>query len=201
MNINSIESLRALYAKPGERALRKELPRLDQHCRRMIELSPFAVIATVGAADGADASPRGGAPGFIKVLDDNTLLIPDAPGNNRLDSLENIIATQKVGLLFMVPGVDETLRINGVATLSRDPAYLHRCSDERRVPKLVILVNVQQAYAHCAKALMRSRLWDADSQVDADTLPTIGQMINDQTGVQTAYESRTAMAKRYASDL
>ena len=115
MHIDSLEMLRALYPEPKERAIRKQLAVLDVHCRRFIEILPFVVVASSSGAGAMDASPRGGAPGFVRVLDARTLLIPDAPRNNRLDSLENIVATGKVGLFFMIPGIDETLRVNGAA--------------------------------------------------------------------------------------
>jgi uncharacterized protein len=199
--MTSAEVLRSLYAQPGERALKKQLGALDAHCRRFIELAPFLVIATVGAGKAMDASPRGGAPGFVKVRDERTLLIPDAPGNNRLDSLENIVATGRAGLLFLIPGVDETLRVNGAATLSLAAADLALCRDERRTPKLVIAVSVEEAYLHCAKALMRSRLWRAEARIDRASLPTMGQMINDQTGSVAAAETHEAMVRRYEPDL
>ena len=120
MNIDSLEQLRALYPAAKDRSVKKQLSALDIHCRRFIELSPFVVLASGGPASAMDASPRGGAPGFVKLRDDKTLLIPDAPGNNRLDTLENIIGTGKLGLFFMVPGIDETLRVNGAARLSTD---------------------------------------------------------------------------------
>lgn len=151
MNITAVDALRALYASPKERAVRKQLVHLDQHCQRFIELSPFLVLATIGDSGAMDGSPRGGQPGFVKIRDDSTLLIPDAPGNNRLDSFENIIATGRVGLLFLIPGVDETLRVNGAAVLSRGEHDLELCTDERRAPKVVIRVSVQEAYLHCAK--------------------------------------------------
>lgn len=201
MAIDSLETLRGLYAAPTERAVKKEIRTLDKHCRRFLELSPFVVLATADKAGNADASPRGGAPGFVKVLDDKTLLIPDAPGNNRLDTLENIVATGRIGLLFMVPGVDETLRVNGRASLSDDPAEIALCKNEKRQPKLVIRVAVESAYLHCAKAFMRSQLWKAASQVERAALPTIGQMIADQTGIQVPPETREEMEKRYARDL
>ena len=148
-----------------------------------------------------DASPRGGAPGFVKPLDDRTLLIPDAPGNNRLDSLLNIIATGRVGLFFMIPGVDETLRVNGAARLSSFAVHIQAFSGDKRQPKLVIEVAVEEAYLHCAKALMRSSLWQASSQVSRSVLPTMGQMINSQTGVEAPAESHEEMRARYAADL
>lgn len=201
MNVTSVDALRELYAAPGERAVRKQLSSLDPHCRRFIELSPFLVLATAGEAGGMDASPRGGAPGFVKIHDERTLLIPDAPGNNRLDSLENILATGRVGLLFLIPGVDETLRVNGSAVLSRAESDIDRCKDERRTPKVVIRVSVQEAYLHCAKAFMRSRLWSAESLMDRARLPSLGQMLKDQTGMQIPVETHEEMVKRYAPDL
>ena len=200
MNI-TLDALRALYAAPNERAVKKQIPALDGHCRRFIELSPFLVMSTCDEVHNLDASPRGGAPGFVKVAGDGALLIPDAPGNNRLDSLENIISTARVGLLFLIPGVDETLRVNGAAVLSREPADIALCTDERRTPKLVIRVAVEAAYLHCAKAFMRSKLWDPASLVDRATLPSMGEMMKDQIGLTTPAETQAEMLVRYAADL
>lgn len=199
--IDSIESLRSLYRQPTERALGKQLDRLDVHCKRFISLSPFLVMASADGNGQFDASPRGGDPGFVKVLDEHTVLIPDAPGNNRLDSLANMIANPGLGLLFMIPGVDETLRINGKASLRADDAYLDLCANERRRPPLVIAVEVRDAYLHCAKALMRSKLWHPDSLLDRKVLPTLGEMLNDQLGSTEQPESRESMVARYAKDL
>lgn len=201
MTIDSIEQLRALYALPKERAVRKQLTSLDRHCRRFIELSPLVIVASSNAAQSMDASPRGGAPGFVKVVDEQTLLIPDAPGNNRLDTLENIIGTGKIGLLFMIPGVDETLRANGAARLICDEERLQRFADERRRLRLAIEVSITEAYLHCAKALMRSALWAPASRVDRSVLPTMGQMLNSQMGIETPAESQEEMVARYAADL
>lgn len=201
MDITTLEMLREHYAEPKERAVRKEIRALDVHCRRFIGLSPFLILATSDKNHNMDASPRGGAPGFVKVTADGAILIPDAPGNNRLDSFANILATRKVGLLFLIPGLDETLRVNGSAVLSRADADIALCTDERRAPKLVIRVAVEAAYLHCAKAFMRSKLWDASTHVDRSMLPTIGQMLNEQTGLQVPNESREEMARRYAPDL
>ena len=201
MNITTLDMLRQEYAQPKERAVRKEIRALDVHCRRFIGLSPFLILATSDPNHNMDASPRGGVPGFVKVTADGVILMPDAPGNNRLDSFANIIATRKVGLLFLIPGVDETLRVNGSAVLSRAEADIALCTDERRAPKLAIRVTVEAAYLHCAKAFMRSKLWDASAQVGRDALPTIGQMINDQAGMQIPPETREEMARRYAPDL
>ncbi|MBP8297467.1 MAG: pyridoxamine 5'-phosphate oxidase family protein [Burkholderiales bacterium] len=201
MKISTLEELRNLYALPRERAVKKQLPRLDAHCRRFIALSPFVVMATGGATGTMDASPRGGAPGFVKVTVEGDLLIPDAPGNNRLDSLDNVLATGRVGLLFLIPGVDETLRVNGAAVLSRAAEDIAQCADERRAPKLVIRVTVDETFLHCAKALLRSRLWDESAKIDRAVLPTMGRMLNEQTGIETPPETQEEMIKRYAPDL
>jgi len=199
--VDTLQSLRALYPAPKERALRKELDRLDPHCRRFIELSPFVVLASANAEGSMDASPRGGTPGFVKAPDEHTLLIPDAPGNHRLDTLENIAATGRLGLLFMIPGVDETLRVNGKAVLSTDPSLIEQAADERRRPVVVIQVQVEQAYLHCAKAFMRSRLWSPQAQVERSVLPTMGRMISEQTSLAGTDETQEQMLARYQADL
>jgi len=199
--IDSKDALRSLYPPAKEGSLRKQLGHLDRHCLRFIELSPFVVLASGSDANRYDASPRGGAPGFVKATDSATLLIPDAPGNNRLDTLENIIGTGRLGLLFLIPGVDETLRINGRARLSDEQPLLAKFSGETRAPKLVIEVKVEDVYLHCAKALMRSGLWDAGSKVERRMLPTMGQMLNDQTGSQARVETQEQMVERYKRDL
>jgi len=201
MNINSLTALRQLYATPQPRAIKKQIAFLDDHCRRFIALSPFLILATSDREYNTDASPRGGEPGFVKLNASGELLIPDAPGNNRLDSFENIVATGKVGLLFLIPGFDETLRVNGTAVLSQSSIDIAACTTERRAPKLVVRVSVEAAYLHCAKAFMRSKLWEPSSLVDRSLLPTAGKMISDQTGIAAAAETREEMARRYAPDL
>ena len=198
--ITTEAELRALYSAPGERALRKELDHLDRHCRRFIEHSPFLVLATADADGRQDATPRGGDPGFVHVADDHTLLLPDRPGNNRLDSLANLTERPDVGLLFMVPGVDETLRVNGTAELRDDPDLTGRFEVERRTPTIVIRITVRQAYLHCAKALMRSRLWDPGARIERTELPTLGEMLRDQTGMGRA-EPQAEMVERYRGQL
>lgn len=201
MRIDTLDGLRQLYPAPTPRAVKKQIDHLDPHCRAFIAHSPFLVLASSDADHHLDASPRGGEPGFVKVDADGALLIPDAPGNNRLDSYENIVATGRVGLLFMIPGFDETLRVNGQASLSRAPADIAACTTERRAPRLVVRVRVEAAYLHCAKAFMRARLWDPAAQLDRSALPSAGQMIADQTGLRIAAETREEMARRYAPDL
>ena len=199
--IQTIEQLRGLYAPAKERAVKKQLSALDAHCQRFIGLAPFVVISSIGLDQMLDASPRGGAPGFVKIVDAHTLLIPDSPGNNRLDTLDNIIHTGKVGMLFLIPGMDETLRVNGTASLSVAPADLEQCTTEVRVPKLVIKVVVSQAYLHCAKAFMRSKLWDTQSHIERSVLPSMGEMINEQAKMTTPSETQEEMLARYRAEL
>jgi PPOX class probable FMN-dependent enzyme len=197
--ITSKEALRALYKPPKTRSLAKELKALDRHCQRFVELSPFLVLGSVGER-GADVSPRGGPPGFVRVVDATTLAIPDFPGNNRLDSLENIIETGRVGLLFLVPGVDETLRVNGRASIETGDAMRSRGAVDGRLPIAILEVAVEQAYLHCGKALMRSGLWDASLQIDRASLPSMGEMLRDQLNLEDA-ESQAEMVERYRETL
>lgn len=207
--LTRLDALRTLYDPARERSVLKELPNLDAHAQRFIALSPFVVMSTHDAKGAADASPRGGAPGFVKVLGEQMLLIPDSPGNNRLDSLQNILSTGQIGLLFLVPGVDETLRVNGTAVLSTEQAERERCADlltgTRRVPKLVIRVSVQASYLHCAKALMRSDLWNTNKHVQRTALPSMGEMLRDQVASrmspETVFETQEEMLARYRQTL
>jgi uncharacterized protein len=201
MNILTLDALRSLYAPARERSVKKELTRLDVHCQRFIALSPFVVIASDGAKGAMDASPRGGEPGFVKMIGNGTLLIPDSPGNNRLDTLENIIETGRVGLLFLLPGMDESLRVNGRAVLSTDSADLALFTGTRHQPKLVVRVAVEAAYLHCAKALMRSGLWNEARHVERSVMPSMGEMMKDQIGGDIPAETQAEMLVRYAQDL
>jgi PPOX class probable FMN-dependent enzyme len=198
--ITDQQSLRSLYPAPGERALRKQLAALDRHCRDFIALSPFVVLATADAQGRQDASPRGGPAGFVRVDGPQRLHIPDAPGNHRLDSLANLVATGRIGLLFLVPGIDETLRVNGRARVCDEADKLAPFAADRRV-RLVIEVDVEEAYLHCAKSLMRSKLWSDAARVERSALPTMGQMIRDQTGLEVPDETQAQMLARYAADL
>jgi PPOX class probable FMN-dependent enzyme len=181
---NSVDdeaALRGLYQEPMELAILKQLDRLDGHCRKFLAHSPFAVIGSTRAGRGTDVSPRGDAPGFARVLDDHTIAIPDRPGNNRLDTMSNIVTDAEVGLLFFIPGIDETLRINGTARLSQEPALLAEAAVNGREPRLIILVSVREAFLHCGKALKRSKLWHDDYRVDKRSFPSLGRMIVEQT--------------------
>ena len=198
MTILTLDALRTLYAPARERSVKKEMTHLDAHCLRFVALSPFVVIASSRVAGALDASPRGGAAGFVKALGSGALLIPDSPGNNRLDTLENII---QIGLLFLVPGVDESLRVNGRATPSTDEADLTVCAEPKRRPKLVIRVTVEAAYLHCAKALMRSAVWDLARHIDRAALPSMGEMLKDQIGGDLSAETQAEMLVRYAQNL
>lgn len=199
--IESADDLRERYPEPSGRAVRKALDRLDGHGRRFVGLAPFLVLATSSTDGRADASPRGGAPGFVHVADDRTLWLPDASGNNRLDSLTNIAETGRAGLLFLVPGVDETLRVNGTARLRDDADALAPFADERRPPRVVVEITVEEAYLHCAKALMRARLWDPVARQDRSVLPTMGEMLRDQIGGTGPVETQDEMVARYRKDL
>ena len=180
----TVEELRSSYGQPSERAVKKSLDRLDRHCRQFIGLSPFVVLATAGADGRVDCSPRGDPPGFVEVLDDRTVLLPDRPGNNRVDSLGNVLENPQVGLLFMIPGVNETLRLNGRATLTTDPARLEPLSVKGRAPRSGLVVEVEEVFLHCTKALVRSHLWADSSRVDRKAvLPSFGQMLADHVGL------------------
>ena len=199
--LRTIDELRSIYAQPTPRVLRKEVAAIDHHIEKFIALSPFVVVASGCEQLHLDASPRGGEPGFVHVVDAHTLLIPDAPGNNRLDTLQNILATSQASLLFFIPGVDEMLRIHGTASLRTDADLLARFAHVSKPPKLVIEVKVRGAYLHCAKAMMRSRLWSPDSRVERSALPSMGQMIKDHAQLEGPVETQEEMLKRYAQDL
>ena len=182
--IESIEELRGTYGEASQLSLKKSLDRLDRHCRRFIELSPFVVLASAGADGRVDCSPRGDPAGFVAVLDERTDLLPDRRGNNRTDSLKNVLENPYVGMLFMIPGVDETLRLNGRATLTTDPAHLEPLAVKGRTPQSGLLVEVEEVFLQCTKALVRARIWKDESRVDRQSaLPSFGKMIADHAGL------------------
>jgi PPOX class probable FMN-dependent enzyme len=195
--------LRGLYKEPMDLAVLKQLDRLDAHCRNFLAHSPFVVIGSTRPGRGTDVSPRGDAPGFARVLDDHTIAIPDRPGNNRLDTLSNIVMDADVGLLFFIPGIDETLRVNGTAKLSREAELLAAAAVQGREPRLVILVTVREAFLHCGKALKRSRLWHDDYRVDKKSFPSLGRMIVEQTKPKdvTVEQAETFIAENYVTGL
>ena len=194
-------ALRAHYGAVSTLAANKVLRRLDRHCRAFIALSPFLVLATTDGDGGVDASPRGDAPGFVAVLDDTTLLLPDRPGNRRVDSYSNVLANPAVGLLFMVPGIDETVRVNGTARVITSAELLAQVPAQGKIPTAGLLITVREAFFHCAKALMRSKLWDPATRIDRKTFPTLGRIIADQTAVSPPRTPKTASPKSYKNNL
>jgi PPOX class probable FMN-dependent enzyme len=174
------QELRDLLGTPGPRSVLKERADLDHHCRAFIALSPFVLIATAGPDGQCDVSPKGDAAGFVHVLDSKRLVIPDRPGNKRFDGMRNILANPHVGLLFLVPGRQETLRVNGRAFITRDPRLLEACTAQGKVPSLAIGVEVEQAFVHCPKAFLRSHLWTSEKWPAADALPSMACVLFDQ---------------------
>jgi PPOX class probable FMN-dependent enzyme len=174
------ETLRAHFGQVSPMAEKKVMPGIDRHASHFIELSPFLVIATADADGRVDASPRGDPPGFVRVLGANTLLLPDRPGNNRVDSFSNLLSNPGVGLIFFVPGVEETLRVNGTATVTTDPGVLAGSDVNGKTPKTGMLIHVEEVFFHCAKALKRSRLWDPAAQIERSAFPTLGRILADQ---------------------
>jgi uncharacterized protein len=195
--INDATALRSLYGTVSPLAQRKVLAHLDHHCRAFIALSPFLVLATSDGAGGADASPRGDAPGFVAVLDDTSLLLPDRPGNNRVDSYGNVIASPGVGLIFFVPGIDETLRVNGCAHVVNDAALLTNLVANGKVPKAGLLIEIEEAFFHCGKALKRAQLWNAGNHVERTSFPSLGRIIAEQTGQCSADEADARIESDY----
>ena len=175
--LRDVAELGSLYDPPLERSVRKQLDRLDDYCRAFIAASPLMIFATQAPGGLADNSPRGDIPGFVKVADDHTLLIPDRRGNNRLDSLRNILLNPSVGLLFLVPGITETFRVNGVAAISRDPQLISQFEVQGKIPRSVIVVTVKEAYIHCSRALVRADVWNPAKFAASGTVPTFGTVM------------------------
>jgi PPOX class probable FMN-dependent enzyme len=197
----TVTTLRDCYPPPLQRSVLKSRGSLDHHMRRFIALSPFLCLGT-SSEEGADVTPRGDSPGFVQALDDATILIPDWPGNNRLDSLTNVQANPRVGLLFFVPGVNETLRVNGTAEITTAPEMLARWTVGGRHPRSVLRVSIEEAYLHCGKALIRSKLWAPESRIERATLPTYGQMLKDQIDVpDSADEIQASVEDGYKNRL
>jgi PPOX class probable FMN-dependent enzyme len=202
--LNSLRSeadLRELYPPPIERARLKVMCRLDRHCANFIARSPFLCLGT-SSEHGADVAPRGDEPGFVHVLDETTLAIPDWPGNNRLDSSSNIVVNPQVGLLFLIPGVQETLRVNGTGEITTKPDLLDRWERNGKRPKAALVVKVHEAFLHCGKALIRARLWEDDYKIERSQLPPYGQMLKDQIETtETAEQMQESIESGYANKL
>ncbi len=195
--IETAEDLRGLYRQATGRAVDKVMSRLEPHSIQFISLSPFAVLSTQGPDGKADITPRGESPGFVHVIDDTTLALPDRPGNNRLDNMSNILANPAVGLMFMIPGVDEVLRVHGTAEIRDDAELTAEFAVNGRPPVTVLLIQIEEMYLHCAKAILRSEIWDPDKRIDRTALPSMGQMIKDQIGSTEPAEDQDDMIERY----
>lgn len=203
LDADAARALVASYAKPGALAAAKDIGRIDRHLRHYIEISPFCCIATADADGNQDVTPRGDPPGSFKVFGEHTVAIPDRPGNNRLDTLKNLLVNPRIGLIFLLPGMDETVRVNGIAQLSVDPPLLESMAVEGKKPKCAIVVEVREAYLHCAKAFRRSKLWDPATRIDRSTLPSLASMIRDQIGMsdQDTRQAEERIEKAYRESL
>jgi uncharacterized protein len=199
--IEDLEGLRELYGPPSDRSVKKQLSRFDKHCRAFIARSPFLVIASADPLGRCDASPKGDAPGFVQVLDDERLLIPDRLGNNRVDTIGNLLERPGVGLIFLVPGLNETLRVNGRAQITTDPAVLEPLAVNGKAPRSGILVAAEEIYFHCGKALIRSDLWNPEKQLRRSEFPSLGRILADQIGGISVAESERLTAESYKTRL
>ncbi len=199
--IKTVDELRLLYKEPRAAARLKALDQLDKFCRDFIALSPFFVLASCNANGHADASPRGDQPGFVRVLDEHTLLIPDRPGNNRIDTMRNIVSNPGVGMIFFVPGFNETLRVNGTATMVQDSEICAQFAVNGKPALSVMRVTVREAFFHCGKALMRSRLWDPTEYRDRSAFPSHGRILAEQTKTVSVEESEAYVARSYKERL
>jgi hypothetical protein len=193
--------LKTIYPEPSPRVIAKARPEIDAHAKKFIAMSPFCVLATSGSDGSVDASPRGGNPGFVRVAGPNQLLMPDRAGNNRIDSFRNIVeGSGFVQLIFFVPGIDETLRVGGTGKLSAEPELLAAMEEFGKPPRAVLNISVREAYFHCGKALMRSKLWSKDTQVQRAVFPSISQVIHEQTRLGEP-EPQAEVEARYKTQL
>ena len=196
--VTSKQELRAIFVEPSERSVLKCQSSLDEHSRAFVAASPFVLLATSNAAGQCDVSPKGDAPGFVLVLDDTHLVVPDRPGNNRTDGMTNILENPHIGVIFLVPGRGDTLRVNGRASIIRDEEILARLAMHGKLPKVALGVEVEEAYLHCPKAFLRSSLWDPSTWDDPKKLPSCAQMLWDQVPTK---HGGAASVEDYASDL
>jgi PPOX class probable FMN-dependent enzyme len=198
--ITKPEEVRALYGEPSDLVQKKVLDHLDKHSQHFIRLSPFVVIASSDDR-GADATPRGDAPGFVAILDDRRLLIPDRRGNNRIDTLLNVARNPQIGLLFMVPGINETLRVNGIGRIVTDQALLAPMTVQGKAPTSGLEIDVREVFFHCGKAMIRSRLWQADAQVERKSFPSLGRIVADQIAGIDAEAAEKNLEEAYRTRL
>jgi hypothetical protein len=198
------QTLRELVGTPSERAVKKQLAALDPHCMAFIKHAPFMLLGTANADGRCDVSPKGDRPGFVEILNEHTIVIPDRPGNKRLDSLQNILANPHVGLLFLIPGMDETLRVNGTAELVRDDDLLERMAIDGMRPLLGILVHVEEAFLHCGRSFLRAHLWEPEHYMARGEMPSLARMITDQTRApgdsDADYERTVSNAEQHTAE-
>ena len=199
--IAGLENLRQAYKEPRPAAKLKARDHLDDFCKNFIALSPFFVLASCNDQGHVDASPRGDVAGFVRVPDDQTLLIPDRPGNNRIDTMRNILSSPGVGMIFFVPGFNETLRVNGTAAILQDPRLCDEFTVNGKPALSVMRVSVREAFFHCGKALIRAHLWDPMTRVDRSTFPSLGRILAEQTKTVSVEESEEYVARRYKESL
>jgi PPOX class probable FMN-dependent enzyme len=198
--IQTKEDLRVFFGEPVPRTVQRQLDHLDDHCRHFISLSPFLVMASY-SPDGADASPKGDPAGFVKVVDEHTLLIPDRRGNRRVDSMMNILDNPGVGIIFFVPGVEETLRINGNARITTDEALLAQLAMKGKPPEAGLLITVKEVFFHCGKSIIRSKLWDQETKIDRSTFPSLGKIVVDQVLGKNLEEEDALTERVYREEL
>ena len=196
--VTSKETLRGIMGEPNERAVKKQQATLDVHCRNFIERSPFLLLATVGANGNCDVSPKGDAPGFVTILDDKTIAIPDRRGNKRLDGLMNILDNPHAGTIFLIPGVNETLRVNGSAKVVQDEDLLERMAVQGQRPQVAIVINVEEAFLHCPKAFLRSELWNPERHIERSGLPSAGEIMRSLNDGLDAAQYDRERDERYA---
>lgn len=203
MNTLSLHDLDALYRPVSQTAKDKVLAQVDRHGRAFIARAPFCVVASVGADGTMDVSPRGGTPGFVHVSEDGlTLMLPDRPGNNRLDTIRNLLSGDgAVGLMFMIPGFDDIYRVNGRACATADAEILAGFNEFDRPPRLVLMIAVEEAYLHCPKAVMRARLWEDDARVDRSVMPSLTEMVFDQLGLGAPTMTESAVQDQFRQQL
>lgn len=199
--VKSVEELRALYREPSQRALDKVLPELDKHAQRFIELSPYFTISSQSPEGFIDTAPRGGEPGFVKVLSPTEIVFGDSRGNNRLDTYLNILECSKVGLMFLLPGVDETLRVKGTARLYADEASLALASDKGKSPTVAVKIDISEQFIHCGKSAIRSGLWTGEYKIERSTFPSIAQIMKDQQQLKDEPVSQQEIDKHYRETL
>jgi PPOX class probable FMN-dependent enzyme len=199
--VTTLEQLEALYGERKQTTIRKEADRLSAGYRKLIEAAPFVTVATAGP-EGLDCSPKGDPAGFVRILDDRTLAIPDRPGNNRLDGYRNILRDPRVALLFLIPGIGETLRVNGRGSISVDPELMQGFAINGKLPRSVLLVHIESVFFHCAKAVVRAKLWDAASRIDRKSLPSTGTLLAELTANELGGEPYdSALPERIKAEL